>query len=212
MNGTAEFWKVVPGTDGKYWASDLGRVRKKRILKLRRSRYGLLKCIINGREAYVRDVVYSAWVGPIDAGRYVEHLDGDCDNFTPSNLFICRKATLASVTSIIDSSEEVWLPISGFPGYRASSHGKITHDVRGLLAANSNAQYPIVNMRNASGVVKTVFVHICILTTFRGPPGPGMVCRHLDGNSVNDCVLNLEWGTKRQNSADRQIHNKSSLL
>jgi predicted HTH transcriptional regulator len=33
-----------------------------------------------------------------------------------------------------------------------------------------------------------------------------MQCRHLDGNSKNNNLSNLKWGTPRENQQDRNIH------
>lgn len=49
-------------------------------------------------------------------------------------------------------------------------------------------------------------VHILVLTTFKGPKPIDLECRHLDGNSANNNLNNLEWGTRAQNIADKIKH------
>lgn len=49
-------------------------------------------------------------------------------------------------------------------------------------------------------------IHRLLLLTFVGPPPPGTQCRHLDGNSLNNSLGNLAWGTPKENNADQIAH------
>lgn len=50
-------------------------------------------------------------------------------------------------------------------------------------------------------------IHHLILETFVGQkPFPKAVCRHLDGNKLNNTILNLEWGTYSENIQDSIFH------
>ncbi len=49
-------------------------------------------------------------------------------------------------------------------------------------------------------------VHLVVLAIFRGPRPDGMVARHLNGNCQDNRLLNLAWGTRRENCADRLLH------
>jgi hypothetical protein len=49
-------------------------------------------------------------------------------------------------------------------------------------------------------------VHVLVLETFVEPRPEGLVCRHLDGNPLNNHVGNLRWGTLEENYADRRLH------
>lgn len=42
-----------------------------------------------------------------------------------------------------------------------------------------------------------------VLEVFVGPKLPGQQIRHLDDNSLNDCLGNLAWGTRSDNMRDR---------
>lgn len=55
-------------------------------------------------------------------------------------------------------------------------------------------------------VYKTYPVHQLVLRAFRGARPPGKVGRHLDGNSTNNRLKNLRWGTYLENSADTLRH------
>lgn len=81
-----EQWRVIPDTDGIYWASDLGRVKalarvingrkmKEKILRLTPQSDGYVQARINGKGQLVHRLVYLAWVGPIPKGMLVRHLD-----------------------------------------------------------------------------------------------------------------------------------------
>lgn len=50
------------------------------------------------------------------------------------------------------------------------------------------------------------YVHRLVLFTFIGEPDNDEECRHLDGNSYNNCLDNLEWGTKLENQEDKIAH------
>ena len=45
------------------------------------------------------------------------------------------------------------------------------------------------------GRFKNRFVHQLVLEAFVGPKPSGKVTRHLDGNSKNNCLNNLMWGS-----------------
>ena len=49
-------------------------------------------------------------------------------------------------------------------------------------------------------------VHRLVLETYVGPCPEGMECRHLDGNSSNNSLPNLCWGTHQENEQDRLRH------
>jgi hypothetical protein len=50
------------------------------------------------------------------------------------------------------------------------------------------------------------FVHHLVLCSFDRPPKEGEVCRHIDGNSLNNHISNLAWGTCLENTHDSIIH------
>jgi hypothetical protein len=65
--------------------------------------------------------------------------------------------------------------------------------------------YRLVGLsRPGRRITKTV--HRLILTTFCGECPAGMECRHLDGNPANNHLINLAWGTKKENGADKVKH------
>ena len=88
-----EAWKPVPGTDGKYLVSDLGRVygtKTKTILRPRSIPNGYLRVHIpiNGerKDAYIHRLVAEAFCERHDGCNVVNHIDNDPANNRASNL------------------------------------------------------------------------------------------------------------------------------
>lgn len=104
-------------------------------------------------------------------------------------------------------------PIVGFPHYAAGSNGEIWSCRRGCwkkLNGMSGSQYGYrVVTLCGPGVQLRRYIHVLILETFKGPCPNGMQARHYpDGNVNNNAISNLQWGTPKQNSADRVEHGK----
>jgi hypothetical protein len=111
--------------------------------------------------------------------------------------------------------------VPGFPGYRVGSDGSVWSRLtkkggrgcRSLLGLDWHALKPD-RLRSGrfqvrlcrEGRQRVVKVHRLILEVFVGPCPPGMECRHLDGNSANNALANLCWGTRRENVADAIKH------
>ena len=71
---------------------------------------------------------------------------------------------------------------------------------KGLIA------YRSICLRNNGGVIHRDKVHRLVLLAFVGPPPSGSECRHLDRNPANNMLLNLRWGTKKENADDKVLH------
>jgi hypothetical protein len=104
---------------------------------------------------------------------------------------------------------QIWLGNMGFPGYLIGSHG----EVMSLLKRKARVLSPIrlgnyvgYQMRDAPGRLRKVYRHRIVAETFHGPCPDGMECRHIDGDARNNDVLNLRWGTPRENAADKVAH------
>jgi len=50
------------------------------------------------------------------------------------------------------------------------------------------------------------YVHQLVLETFVGPRPEGRQCRHLNGNSLDNRLENLSWGTASEDNYDRVRH------
>lgn len=101
----AESWRAIPGTDGGYEVSNLGRVRSWRVLghtvAYRRAvplvlkpfwvgrkaltQYQAVYCGL-GRSTKIHTLVASQFIGPRPVGLVINHIDGDRTNNAASNL------------------------------------------------------------------------------------------------------------------------------
>lgn len=107
----------------------------------------------------------------------------------------------------------IYKDIPGYPGYRAGSNGTIWTS---KLGANGGWRklkfakckiYPRV-MLSHKNIKKSFNVHELILLAFIGPRPDGLVSRHLDGEPFNNKILNLCYGTYKENEADKKRHGR----
>jgi len=114
----------------------------------------------------------------------------------------------------MSEKEEIWKPISKYPGYECSNLGQVRSFKRSN-EAKVLAQHPIcgsggymgIRLYAANGIRKMCYAHILVLETFHGPR-PKFQARHKDGNHLNNRDDNLVWGTSAENILDRERHRK----
>jgi HNH endonuclease len=119
-----------------------------------------------------------------------------------------------------------WRDIPGFTGYRAGDNGTIwsCRTRKGLGRGKGTAAYlrnrwrrleskPHVRSNHhtvtlfKNGKRHYRFVHRLVLEAFVGPCPTGMeACHFPDRNPNNNCVENIRWDTRKNNSADSKIH------
>jgi hypothetical protein len=112
---------------------------------------------------------------------------------------------------------KTWKFVAGYRGaYEVSSDGEVAslRDARGRARRKIKSQfldrdrYLRVNLC-CDGHTRQIPVHRLIALAFLSPPLPGQILvRHLDGNSANNSVSNLAWGTSRENSDDAVLHGR----
>lgn len=111
---------------------------------------------------------------------------------------------------------EEWRPIPGFDGrYDVSSIGRIRSRARNW-PAGPRVMKPCIGRRNGlpywhlilacSGRPLNLKVHKLVALAFLGTPKDGQVVRHKDGDSLNNCADNLEYGTRSDNNFDTVRH------
>lgn len=97
-----EKWRVIPGCNGRYEASDLARVRRVSGKNLRQGDWRILKTSIDKKVGYVRvkimrndntvyniglhQLIAAAFLGPCPEGLEVDHVDRCKLNNKPENL------------------------------------------------------------------------------------------------------------------------------
>ena len=113
--------------------------------------------------------------------------------------------------------EQIWASVPDWPDYEVSNTGQ----VRSWKPLRNKAERPneprLLNQKTdrdgykevklySDGKSKSFKVHALVLRGFVGPPGPNIVCRHLDGSRSNNSLSNLKWGTPKENSEDTLVH------
>ena len=124
-----------------------------------------------------------------------------------------------------------WRDVPGFPGYRASSDGRIETrwipGKRSPLSVNQGRAilgtkwepvklhtnhygylfFNIPDVASPSGKPAVGKVHTFVCLAFHGIPKPGEEVRHFpDNNKLNNRPDNLKWGTHLENLQDMKTH------
>lgn len=120
--------------------------------------------------------------------------------------------------TIIDDRN--WKPIPGFEGlYSVSSDGLIRAEEKHVFRSTGGYDMPQKIMKTPGdgkgyarfnarkdGRAFHLFVHQCVALAFLGPRPKGHEVRHLDGNSQNNRLENLAYGTRSDNIRDAKRH------
>lgn len=127
------------------------------------------------------------------------------------------------------ATRERWRPVVGFEGcYEVSDLGRVRSLARTYWHSGGRAPRwcklrarilkPRFNYKESlggpyvavalsvEGVVTYHEVHALVLKAFVGPRPPGQQARHLSGISCDNRLVNLEWGTPGENTADKVRH------
>jgi hypothetical protein len=106
---------------------------------------------------------------------------------------------------------ETWKALPGYPGYEASTLGRI----RSLLAGTPRIRKPkrlnsgylwLPLFRGSRSNTGGMTVHRAVLLAFRGECPPGHEAAHHDGDRLNNCLSNLRWKKHVHNEADKERH------
>ena len=99
--------------------------------------------------------------------------------------------------------------IPNYPGYHITETGEVISLFKGgrvLRPASTHRKYPyntVVLIRGKER--KTYYVHHLMANVFLGPPPfKGAIVRHLDGNSLNNNINNLAWGSYQDDRQDQK--------
>lgn len=108
---------------------------------------------------------------------------------------------------------ENWVPVNiggGYPDYTVSDLGGIRRNGKDLefRACFIPGDRVTVSLYRDDQRIVYQLSHV-VLTAFKGPRPPGMLCCHNDGNSINNAVSNLRWDTSTANALDTVKHGRS---
>ena len=109
------------------------------------------------------------------------------------------------------------IELKNYPGYFACSDGHIYSTRNGYLRRlpeRLHNGYYRVNVRDGNKPVKSHVepVHKLILEAFVGKRPEGYLCRHLNGNALDNHPNNLCWGTPKENTQDSIRHGTAACL
>lgn len=112
---------------------------------------------------------------------------------------------------------ELWKTISGFHGYEVSNQGRVKSKQRIILRSNgrphtvqerilkqhlSRGYWSVGLAVTGTGNICRVRVHKLVMAAFVGPPPKDHEVLHGPKGKLNNCRVNLSYGTKRQNQMD----------
>lgn len=112
--------------------------------------------------------------------------------------------------------EANWKAVAEDHRYEVSDQGQVMSAANrhGGRAGRSRVVNPVATPRGHLQVWignRRRYVHRLVLDAFAGPASfPGAEGRHLDGDPSNNRIENLAWGTRQQNSDDKQRHGRQS--
>lgn len=109
--------------------------------------------------------------------------------------------------------EEIWKDIEGYEGlYQVSNTGKVrslhwnrSSYAKELTQYDQNGYKLVTIRRNKRG--KNFLVHRLVAKAFIENPNGYDEVNHIDGNKSNNCVMNLEW-LSRKNNVSHAIANR----
>jgi hypothetical protein len=115
-------------------------------------------------------------------------------------------------------AESTWKPVVGWPGYEVSRSGKVrSAKTKKLLAQEehfgNDKKNPYMRVHlHANNVSKHVRVSRIVAFAFLGSPkAADMEVDHIDHNTRNNSVKNLQWLTPNQNKTKRNIQRNKAL-
>lgn len=112
------------------------------------------------------------------------------------------------------NGHEEWRPIPGFEGlYEVSSLGRVRslhrrnpgRLLRTRIQVKSGIPYEAIALSRAGQNVAK-YTYSLVASAFLGTRPSGLVVRHLDGDSLNNHLSNLAYGTPSENARDAVRH------
>lgn len=116
---------------------------------------------------------------------------------------------------------ERWRPVPGYEGsYEVSDAGRVRSLDRVVMRSDGRRRrfegrllspgvlrsgHLVVGLHRR-GAQETMCVHRLVLLAFVGPPAPGRIACHNDGDASNNALSNLRWDTHKNNTADMRRH------
>ena len=106
-------------------------------------------------------------------------------------------------------AKEQWKPAPGYEGrYRVSNQGHVQR-IGAHRELRPHVQHGHATVKLNDGTTRRgMSVARLILTAFKGEPAPGQVARHLNGDTTDNRLTNLAWGTLSATVTDSVQHGR----
>jgi len=215
-----EEWRAIPGYEGRYEVSNLGRVKtflrskspSGRLLTIYTPSNGYPVCSLysgQGRGLFtqVGSTVLETFVCPRQAYHVVAYRDGDKVNLRLSNLFWRYVGCDDQAQPTLPGEE--WRPAYRYEGnYEVSNLGRIRSLLgrepgRIIRARKSPFGYYQIVLKLPNGVERNESLQTLVLEAFVGPRPLKLEANHIDGDKANNAVTNLAWSTSKENHEHR---------
>lgn len=107
----------------------------------------------------------------------------------------------------MDQNEE-WQPVAGYDGlYEVSNLGRVWSNISNkILTKQGGSRYRQVVLTKGGGTVEYAYVHRLVAESFIDNPENLPFVRHLNDRPKDNRVVNLAWGTAKDNTADMLRH------
>lgn len=116
--------------------------------------------------------------------------------------------------------EEEWRPIPGVPGYEVSDHGHVRSYLNAGNHKRKHSDQPrllklttrkpdlrvTVSLPRENGRYGTRQVHRLVMLAFVGPCPAGCEVAHLNGDSTDNRLSNLQYVTHQENEGHKRMH------
>lgn len=148
----------------------------------------------------------------------IKPLLGPCDSYQLEPFAYPWAWDMARAQETTTANEE-WRDIPGYPGYQASSLGRVRsldkqvrcnggtriRKGRVLSPVTHHSGYIVYTLHNG-GLQKAVFGHRVVMQAFVGVEPENHVTCHKDGNRQNNRLSNLRYDTRTNNEQDKREH------
>lgn len=101
-------------------------------------------------------------------------------------------------------TDEIWGNHPLFPYYISNKGNIKNRNQRPIKTVSDKNGYQYFYPKRSH----KLWVHRAVLETFVGPCPDNHETRHKNGNCWQNCLHNLQWGTKQENAEDKKMHNK----